>query len=351
MALGFFLGVRKGIGRIMDPSGKIMEVPLARIPKGLQPGQDFNYRASSSGNFRIAEPVSVRKRASNSAKDRQQYAMQRLMKKGWTAPQAAGIVGRFMVEAFPDLRTTAIGDREIPGGSLGIGQWNRERKAALEAFATGRASGKYSDNPLVVAAAKAGGNGEVGNLDTQIDFFDWEVRNSPSERIAYSALRASKTAEDAGTAMMHYERPRGYLSKSPSSGLHWNKTVRNAQSVMKSYDPNYEFKVDFTGNQRAIDMANLATRDETGDLVVMEQSQDDPGFMTMDEDESVINSGEKKREKTLGDLMGGGVEETEMSPGMGPDTSRVRAEIDASIERGRQASMSPLPSLRDVFGG
>lgn len=346
MARGFFMGMAKGIAKVLDDKGKIMEIPASRIPKGLTAGQDFDYRASSSGNFRIAAPVSKRSTVSNSAKDRQQYTMQRLMTKGWTGPQAAGIVGRFMVEAFPDLRTTAVGDREIPGGSFGIGQWNRERKAALESYATGKVRpGKFSDNPLVMAAAKAGGNGDAGGLDTQIDFFDWEIRNSPSERLAYAAVRRARTAEESATGMMHYERPRGYLSKSPSSGMHYAKTVRNASAVMKGYDPNYEPKLEFAASQRDLDMANMSVRDETGDLRVMEQSQGDYGRTLGEEG---IVSEEASDEDTLGSSLMEEEGGEAMDPGT-VDTSPIRAKIQDMIQQGRQVAASG-PMLKDIFG-
>lgn len=363
MARGFFLGMDKGIARVLDDQGKVMEVPATQIPQGLTAGQDFNFRASQSGKFRIAEPVSKRKTVSNSARDRQQYAMQRLMGKGWTGPQAAGIVGRFMVESFPDLRTTAVGDKEIPGASHGIGQWNRERKAAMQAYTTGKApNGKFTDHPLVVAAAKASpGNRGAGNLDAQIDFFDWEIRNSPSERLAYAAVRRAKTAEDAATGMMHYERPRGYLSKAPSRGLHWHKTVRNASMVMKQYDPNYEFKTDFAASQRDVDTSNMAIRDETGDMRVAEQSQGDYGRTMGDaisfggleggmEDSFV--SEEASDEETLGEQIGGAFSE---ASGFGEeaetvDLSSIRQKIQMMMQQGQTAAASG-PTMKDIFGG
>ncbi len=270
------------------------------------------------------------------------------MKKGWTAPQAAGIVGRFMVEAFPDLRTTVVGDKEIPGGSFGIGQWNRKRKAALEAYATGKVRpGKFSENPLVIAASKAGGQGDAGDFKTQLDFFDWEIRNSPSERNAYASVRRAKSAEEAATGMMHYDRPRGYLSRSPSSGMHYSRTIKNAQSVMKAYDPNYEPKLDFAASQHDVDVATMSTRDETGDLLVMEKSQeDDPGFLTMDED---YVSEEVTPEDSLSGLGLGSSSDEGFVP-EAVDTSGVRDKIQAMIEQGRQAAASGMPTLNDIFG-
>jgi hypothetical protein len=53
--------------------------------------------------------------------------------KGWAPIHAAAIVGNFMGES--NLRTGAHGDKTIPGGSRGIGQWNRERLVRLQQFA------------------------------------------------------------------------------------------------------------------------------------------------------------------------------------------------------------------------
>jgi hypothetical protein len=58
---------------------------------------------------------------------------------GYTPVQASGFVGSLMQESGPNLNPQAHGDKTIPGGSRGIGQWNRERRLAMEAF-TGMAN-------------------------------------------------------------------------------------------------------------------------------------------------------------------------------------------------------------------
>lgn len=356
MDLGFFIGVKQGVASFLNAAGKKMEIPANRVPGNLRPGQDFNYRTSSKGDVRIAAPVSNRSKPSNSARDRQQYAMQHLMRKGWTAPQAAGIVGRFIVESYPDLRTTAVGDREIPGGSVGIGQWNRERKAAMIAFATGKIpGGKFGTHPLVVEAARAGGGGDPTSLDSQLDFFDWEVRNSPSERIAYSAIRRARSAEDAATGMMHYERPRGYLSKAPSRGMHYSQTVSHAGRVMNQFDPNYQPKLAFAGTQADLDAAELSARDETGDALVAEGAQHPNLGDDLDYDPFAAGEDDAQEEETLKDALGSVYSEENQGDGSQDLGADNREYIQQVIQQGVQAAqgggtLPRLPTLNEVIG-
>lgn len=354
MSIGFFVGIAKGVAKFIDDKGGIVEIAAKKIPGSLRPGQDFNYRASENGNMRIAAPVSARGRPSNSAKDRQQYAMQHLMKKGWTAPQAAGIVGRFIVESYPDLRTTAIGDREIPGGSVGIGQWNRERKAAMIAYATGKSpGGKFGSHPLVLAAAQAGGGGDPTSLDTQLNFFDWEVRNSPSERIAYNAIKRASNPEQAATGMMHYERPRGYVSKAPSRGMHYSQTVNHASRVMGQYDPNYQPKLNFAASQHDLDEAGLSVRDSTGGDATTAEHMQEAGSVGQDDEYDPFAGGEEdtSEESSLKEALGLDQEQAQPYQDLGADN---RAYIQQMMAQGQQASQAgPLPgfpTLNEMFG-
>lgn len=346
MALGFFVGIKEGVGRFMDAAGKVSEIPASRVPKNLKPGQDFNYRASSSGNFRIAEPVSTRTgKATNSPRDRQQYAVKHLMSKGWSAPQASGIVARLTVESYPDLRTNAVGDREIPGASHGIGQWNRERKAAMIAYTTGKIpAGKYSNHPLVKEAAAASpGNRGRDNFDAQLDFWDWEVRNSPAERIAYAAIRRAKTAEDAGTGMMHYERPRGYTSGNPRGGMHWKETVSRSANIMKQFDPNYTPHLQMTDDPKSVDTANIVSDIEQGDMVTAEAigALDDP---ILSDVFGTGNDGEED-EDTFGETVST-ASQTFAEESQPEDLSDDNwAFIQQMIQQGQQASQGSLPRL------
>lgn len=101
------------------------------------------------------------------------YVFGRLLERGYTPEQAAGIVGNLMQESTPRLNTAHVGDG---GNSIGMGQWNGPRRHALLAYA--REQGK-----------------DWRDLDTQIDFLDHELRTS--ERAAGDAIRAAKTATEA----------------------------------------------------------------------------------------------------------------------------------------------------------
>ena len=61
------------------------------------------------------------------------YAMNRLIKDGFSPASAAIFAGGDMQES--SLNPNASGDPSVPGGSHGLGQWNRERLARLKAFA------------------------------------------------------------------------------------------------------------------------------------------------------------------------------------------------------------------------
>jgi|SRR5690348_875686 len=80
-------------------------------------------------------------------------AMAFFMSKGWTKAQAAGIVANIATES--NFRTDAVGDR---GKAYGLGQWHPDRQAMFEK----------------VEGASIRGS----TLKQQLDFYNWELRNS-----------------------------------------------------------------------------------------------------------------------------------------------------------------------------
>lgn len=139
-----------------------------------------------------------------------QIAMSELVRLGWSPVQAAGMVGRWQVEAYPELKTGALGDGSL--ASYGIGQWNQDRKQALKDFAS-----QQGDDP------------NRPSLITQVRFGNHELRTN--ESTAGNALKAAQTPEDAAKAAMMYERPKGYSPDSPESGMHYDRTVANANTL------------------------------------------------------------------------------------------------------------------------
>lgn len=128
---------------------------------------------------------------------------------GLTQTQASGLVGRWVQES--GVRSDGpAGDTEIPGGSQGIGQWNRERLAALQAFAAKK-------------------NLPWRDFDAQVDFAAHELNTT--EKKYGDRLRASTTVEDATAAAMGFERPRGWTDANPKGGHGWSNSLAAAQRI------------------------------------------------------------------------------------------------------------------------
>ena len=142
---------------------------------GLSPEQQFNAMAGGGGQ---------------GGSERQ--ALDFFTSKGWTPAQAAGIVGNLSRES--GLRTGALnrGDGSDGSDSIGLGQWNGPRAAALKTFAG--AQGK-----------------SVNDFGTQLAFVQHELETS--EGNAATLLRKAGTAQDAASAFaLGYERPKGFLT-------------------------------------------------------------------------------------------------------------------------------------------
>lgn len=131
-----------------------------------------------------------------------------LLKGGLTPVQAAGVVGRWQQESGPGLNPTIIGDRSIPGGSVGIGQWNRQRLQNLKKF-----GGNNWTDPAVQAR------------------FFFQEGAGPESR-AFQMLKKADTIEEASQAMMGYERPAGFTWDNPAGGHGYGNTVKNAQKLL-----------------------------------------------------------------------------------------------------------------------
>lgn len=352
MGLGFFSHIADGFAHIYDDKGGLVKVSAKRLPPDAKPGQDIAVRTSPKGHVRVGKVGNSAK--TNTEHDRQQYAVQRLMSpghgpdgKGWSRAQASGMVGRWMQESYSRLDTGAVGDKSIPGASVGVGQWNRERKAAMQAYATGQnPGGKYANHPLVLAALKdSPGRRGVTNFDAQLDFGDWEIRNSPAERLAYTSLTRAKTPEEAGAAMMHYERPSGYRPGNPRGGHGFHQTVQYANSVMSRYDPSFTPDVAVGGGDGETFAADPSAAEDNlgGDVNAGADGTDQS-----------VPSDTIQDEPTLGQTLGDQFAQDMSSGGSNADTSGISQTIAGMIEQGQQASagsLPRLPSIEELFKG
>jgi hypothetical protein len=126
-----------------------------------------------------------------SQSDNGQTAFNYFVNLGLSPVQASGIVGNLMGESGQGLNPSATnrGDGRDGSDSIGIGQWNGPRAAALKAYADSKGT-PWTD------------------LNTQLEFLHSELKGPESK--AYGALQAAQTPEEAGRAFMAYERPKDW---------------------------------------------------------------------------------------------------------------------------------------------
>lgn len=145
-------------------------------------------------------------------------AYQRLISKGWTPAQAAGIVGNLSAESGLNTQARNPGDGQDGSDSIGVAQWNGGRARALKQFAAARGTDWH-------------------DLDTQIDFLDHELRTS--ERGAGETLARATNAEEAAAAFVGYERPAGWTPGNARGAMHWDKR-RDAALRIAGQNPQAE---------------------------------------------------------------------------------------------------------------
>ena len=130
--------------------------------------------------------------ATGAIPDNRQVFFNALTKAGLSPQQALGGLWGMGGESGPTLNTGAYNPND-PGGSVGAGQWQGPRRAALEAY-----------------AAKTGKN--VTDPQTQADFTVSELTDPKSPTYqpgVFAALQAAKTPEDAARIWTgQYERPK-----------------------------------------------------------------------------------------------------------------------------------------------
>jgi hypothetical protein len=132
-------------------------------------------------------------------KERAMKLMQALVDKGWSPTSAAIAAGNVQIESSFDPE--AKGDPSVPGGSHGLVQWNRERLAALKAYASSQGK-PWTD------------------FDTQVNFLDKEWREK------YHLSTQEKDFSRAAAMGHKYE---GYATATAGS------RVGAGQGILKQY--------------------------------------------------------------------------------------------------------------------
>lgn len=101
------------------------------------------------------------------------YVIGKLLALGYEPHHAIGLTANLMQESGVGLNTRAVGDG---GNAFGMGQWNGPRRRQYLAFAQRKGR-------------------DPGDLDTQIEFLDWELKNT--ERGAAAKILNTANARDA----------------------------------------------------------------------------------------------------------------------------------------------------------
>ena len=132
---------------------------------------------------------------SNSAEE----ALKFFESKGWSKPQAAGIVGNLQAESGKNLNTESVGDG---GKAYGIAQWHPDRQANFQ---------KKFGKPI-----------QGSSFQEQLEFVQWELENTESK--AGNMLKGAQSAAEAAAIIdQHYER---------SSGEHRKQRMGNAEALV-----------------------------------------------------------------------------------------------------------------------
>jgi hypothetical protein len=123
--------------------------------------------------------------------DNARLAFDYFVSQGLSPVQAAGIVGNLQGESGQGLNPQAVnrGDGRDGTDSVGIAQWNSGRAQALRDYAASKGV-PHTD------------------LNTQLEFLHQELKGP--EKAAYDRLLAAKTPEEAGQAMLAFERPKDW---------------------------------------------------------------------------------------------------------------------------------------------
>jgi len=203
------------IGFFADGENCQQPVIIGTIPGG--PGKGSYVSAVGTGLVAsIIDPIinTITNTISNLGGTNIEKGMNFLLRAGYTAEQAAGILGCLQVESGIGLDTAAFNSSGGGAGAYGIAQWRGERQASLRAFAT-----QYA-------------NGELDKIEVQLAYLVKELKEKPEySGAAEKLLQNARSPQDAAIAFAHYERGEDYSPKAfhdTGCGCQFNETYVNA---------------------------------------------------------------------------------------------------------------------------
>jgi Phage tail lysozyme len=149
--------------------------------------------------------------------DRARWAVGYLMEKGYPKHVAAGIVGNFYQESGGFSDDVIAGKRRGDKGTAWYaGQWRGSRVGKLRSYAA-----MNRKNPH--------------DLQTQLDFFDWELRTH--EAGVYERLMKTSTAQEAAGVATGYWRPEGYVKGGDPTKVNGYSTRAGVAAKLNGEEP------------------------------------------------------------------------------------------------------------------
>lgn len=170
------------------------------LAEAVEAGIAYERPANTPGALARTNRLNNAKKVINGkAPPRAMAAYAYLMKQGYTQVQAAGFVGSLMQESGQNLNPDSINRNDAGPGrhSIGIGQWNRERLKALEAF--GGTAGTEVDAPPV------GGYAEPPSVDKDSLFDGLPLEKRLAIRDSWDVDRRQADALNAKDAKEKYD--------------------------------------------------------------------------------------------------------------------------------------------------
>lgn len=251
--------------------------------------------------------------------NRSAIIIQKFQEAGYTPEQAAAVAGHFYHESANN--PNAVHDNGI---GLGIAGWNKDRLDNLKKFAADQGT-------------------KPNDFNTQVDFAIHELDTTESK--AGTALRGAKNLEDATTAFMHYERPRGYTPENPRGGDSYGARLSNAAKFANGNftslpDKSVAFEriVDRTRDNPSLQDAALAHANKIYTIYNSERTQGKAAFKGSVQDDLAesFRTGTIQQPKTLQDFV------ENSGPEAGPkDYDSYRQAAQLGTDMASIADMSP----------
>jgi hypothetical protein len=152
------------------------------------------------------------------AEDRPAVAVALFRKLGWPRCSGIALVGNAQQEVYHDLRLGAKGDKHLPGGSIGMFQWNDGSK------------GQYTRRTDFLAWCKLHGLDPL-DLEANVRYADYELRHQ--EKTWGKLLMSATTVYSACRWAISYLRPQGWSALNPQGGHGWKNRLANAVALDK----------------------------------------------------------------------------------------------------------------------